>query len=62
MAYPNQTIIRKCLKALKKTYSEDFDVIIAAQQEILSIFGEMTNEEISAYEIQAEEVHKKMNK
>jgi hypothetical protein len=62
MEYPNQSLIRKALKALKKTYSEDFDVIIAAQQEILSIFGEMTNEEISAYEIQAEEVHKKMNK
>jgi|688.fasta_scaffold227007_3 hypothetical protein len=62
MKFINQTIIRKALKALKKTYSEDFDVIIAAQQEILSIFGEMTNEEISAYEIQAEEVHKKMNK
>jgi len=62
MKFINQTIIRKALKALKKTYSEDFDVIIAGQQEILSIFGEMTNEEISAYEIQAEEVHKKMNK
>jgi predicted GNAT family N-acyltransferase len=62
MKYLNQSLIRKALKALKKTYSEDFDVIIAAQQEILSIFGEMTNEEISAYEIQAEEVHKKMNK
>jgi hypothetical protein len=62
MKYLNQSLIRKALKALKKTYSEDFDVIIAGQQEILSIFGEMTNEEISAYEIQAEEVHKKMNK
>jgi len=62
MEYPNQSLIRKALKALKKTYSEDFDVNIAGQQEILSIFGEMTNEEISAYEIQAEEVHKKMNK
>jgi len=62
MEYPNQSLIRKALKALKKTYSDDFDVIIAGQQEILSIFGEMTNEEISAYEIQAEEVHKKMNK
>ena len=62
MEYPNQSLIRKALKALKKTYSEDFDVIIAGQQEILSIFGEMTNEEISAYQIQAEEVHKKMNK
>ena len=62
MKFINQSLIRKALKALKKTYSEDFDVIIAGQQEILSIFGEMTNEEISAYEIQAEEVHKKMNK
>lgn len=62
MEYLNQTIIRKALKALKKTYSEDFDVIIAGQQEILSIMGEMTNEEISAYQIQANEVHNKMNK
>jgi hypothetical protein len=62
MAYPNQTIIRKCLKALKKTYSEDFNEVIAAQQEILSIMGEMSNEEILDYEIQADEVHNKMNK
>ena len=62
MEYPNQTLIRKCLKALKLTYSEDFNLVIAAQQEILSLMGEMTNEEISAYEIQADEFHKKMNK